>query len=218
MREAPTRSIAVLLRHGHVTGIDPPHFRGRDDLPLSDRGHAQARATASYLTNRFHFETVLSSPLTRCRKTAATACPDRSAVPTEDLTDLDYGTWQGRSHEQVRAEQPEAYDAWHTTPAISPPPDGETLQQAAGRAARVLRSRSSRPNGLSTLVVSHTSTLRLLCLLALGLPIERYWHDRHDPCGLSVLEWDGADWTLQSLNETAHLASTSGRVGHQAGS
>lgn len=216
MKEASSGHVVVLLRHGHVVGIDPPRFRGREELPLSELGHAQAKATAAFLKDRHDFGTVLSSPLERCLRTAATVCPGCRASPIDDLTDLDYGAWQGRSHEQVRSEQPAAYDAWLATPAASPPPGGETLQHAAERATRVLRSLPSRMDGSSTLVVTHNSTLRLLSLLALGLPIERYWHVRHDPCGLSILERAGEGWTLHSLNETAHLAAVRETVGDRA--
>jgi broad specificity phosphatase PhoE len=37
----------ILTRHGHVDWIAPERFRGRADLPLTEQGLAQARATSA---------------------------------------------------------------------------------------------------------------------------------------------------------------------------
>ena len=34
----------LLTRHGHVDGIKPKRFRGRENLPLTELGHRQAAA------------------------------------------------------------------------------------------------------------------------------------------------------------------------------
>jgi len=36
----------LLTRHGHVEGITPERFRGRQQLALTERGRAEARALA----------------------------------------------------------------------------------------------------------------------------------------------------------------------------
>ncbi len=200
----------LLLRHGYVDGIDPPRFRGRVDIPLSRLGVAQAAASADYLSRRFRIDKIYTSPLSRCRVTAG-AVSDRCATNAElevlpDLTDFDYGDWQGRLHAEVRAAQPEAYAAWHATPETAGPPNGETLELVAARAAHALAAVEAHCPSGCVLLVSHNSTMRLLLLQALGLPVSRYWHLRQDPCGVSLLERDGDHWTIGSLNETAHLA------------
>jgi hypothetical protein len=39
----------VLTRHGHVDGIRPQRFRGREDLTMTQRGEAECRAVAEYI-------------------------------------------------------------------------------------------------------------------------------------------------------------------------
>jgi len=39
----------VLTRHGHVDGILPKRFRGREDLTLTQRGEAESRAVAEFI-------------------------------------------------------------------------------------------------------------------------------------------------------------------------
>src|SRR5215469_5664326 len=43
-RREQTLTRIILVRHGHVEGIDPPRFRGREDLALTERGKAEAFA------------------------------------------------------------------------------------------------------------------------------------------------------------------------------
>ena len=43
----------VLTRHGHVEGIKPERFRGREPLQLTARGVAEAAALAQYIAGRW---------------------------------------------------------------------------------------------------------------------------------------------------------------------
>ena len=53
--------------------------------------------------------------------------------------DIDYGAWQMRSHEEVKAEAPEAYRRWRAAPQRMRFPDGESLQDVVARTADVVR-------------------------------------------------------------------------------
>ena len=46
----------ILVRHGHVEG--PPRFRGREDLPLTERGNAQARALARRIESKWRVKKI----------------------------------------------------------------------------------------------------------------------------------------------------------------
>ena len=48
---------------------------------------------------------------------------------------------------------------------------------------------------------------RVLLLLALDLPLSRYWHLRQSPAAINELIHDETDgWIVAAINETAHLA------------
>lgn len=55
----------LLIRHGHVEGIDPPRFRGKVDLPLTELGARQDRATARRIASEWSVDRILSRPLGR---------------------------------------------------------------------------------------------------------------------------------------------------------
>ena len=105
----------LLTRHGHVDGIRPARFRGRAELALTERGLAQAGALARRIAANWKPVAVFTSPLQRCVLTGgkiAAACGIKGEV-RDGLGDIDYGTWQMRTHEEVSAESPQAYRQWH---------------------------------------------------------------------------------------------------------
>jgi broad specificity phosphatase PhoE len=104
IRETQVTKI-ILTRHGRVEGIKPERFRGRTELPLTELGHAHARAVAVRIAKAWNPAKVYTSPMGRCVATGqeiARACRIASE-PLEALNDLDYGQWQWRTFDEVRA-------------------------------------------------------------------------------------------------------------------
>ena len=67
----------LLVRHGHVEGIKPERFRGRAELPLTDRGVSEAQALARRIASAWRPVKVYTSPMQRCIETGraiAKAC------------------------------------------------------------------------------------------------------------------------------------------------
>jgi broad specificity phosphatase PhoE len=101
----------VLTRHGHVDGILPKRFRGREDLTLTQRGEAEARAVAEYIAAQCCPAKVYTSPLRRCVATGAaiaSAC-HVEAVVFDGLNDLDYGSWQFKTYEEIEHADPKLF-------------------------------------------------------------------------------------------------------------
>jgi phosphoserine phosphatase len=197
----------VLVRHGHVPGITPERFRGRMDIALSDEGLRQAETTARYIAARWLPTFVYTSPLSRCRVTGqaiAIQCGVTAAVLPE-LNDLDYGTWQWKTHEDAGRECPERYRLWCQTPQLVHFPEGEGLRELAARTAEALRLILERHPDETIVAVSHDSSNRVLLLQVLQLPLSAYWLLTQEPCGLSefILEKDRR--IVVRINETAHL-------------
>ena len=102
----------ILVRHGHVEGILPERFRGRADLPLTVEGRRQADATARRIHKSWTPTAVYTSPLSRARATAEAIGKPAGLSPTshDGLMDIDYGSWQGLTPDQVKTRWPEALD------------------------------------------------------------------------------------------------------------
>jgi broad specificity phosphatase PhoE len=204
-----TETTIVLVRHGHVPGIEPPSFRGRVDLPLTDLGLRQAALTGHYLATHVRPSVAYASPLSRCMRTAeAIVRPDRVPVsPLPDFVDIDYGDWQGKTFDEVRGQAASAFSDWMLRPQLAAIPNGETLHGVGARVARVMRHLLVRHQGETVLLVGHESVNRVFLLLALELPLSRYWQLCQDPCAVNLLTYADRGWTVRCVNETAHLAS-----------
>jgi len=208
--DASATTRIVLVRHGHVEGIDPPRFRGQTDLPLTSRGTRQAETTRDLLSNLPHPTVAYASPLARCMTTAGIIAEPLSlaVVPMPSFLDINYGDWQDRSYEDVQQADPEGFARWFDAPQLAVIPGGETLLQLAGRVAATMHTIVTRHHGKTVLLVGHDSVNRVLLLLALDLPLSRLWHLRQDPCAINLVTYqDGDGWRVLSMNEASHLRS-----------
>ncbi len=197
----------LLVRHGHVEGIDPPRFRGRRDLPLTAEGRRQARAVASWIAARWQPAVVYTSPLQRCvvtgREIAAAAGVDSTVL--EGLMDLHYGAWEWRTHDEVRAEWPRLFDRWLAMPHLVRFPDGESLQDLIARTSDVIRMVLERHAADTVVLVGHDSGIRTVLLQLLDQPISAYWRIAPQPASISEVDIVEREIKVLSVGETQHL-------------
>ena len=196
----------ILVRHGHVPGIDPPRFRGHREVPLTDLGRRQAELTGAAIAARWAVDAVYTSPLGRCVETGAaiTAATGAPASVLPELVDFDYGAWSWRTLDEVRRETPELFDLWFREPWRADIPGADTLQALAARAADALRAMMRRHREGTVVAVAHDSTNRALLLQCLGMPLDGYWRLGQSPCCLNEIDI-GADIRVHLVNGTAHL-------------
>ena len=197
----------ILVRHGHVEGISPERFRGRDDLTLTGEGRRQAAVTAGRIHATWRPAAAFTSPLSRSRATAeAIATPlGLSPRPLDGLVDIDYGEWQGLTPDEVRARWPGLLEIWYRAPDWAAIPGGETLQDVLVRALSVLRDVVDRHPSDTVVLVAHDSVNRIILLHALGLPLSRYWRLGQHPCAINEIDFLGDGSVVLSMNETGHL-------------
>jgi len=199
----------ILVRHGHVEGISPERFRGRRDVDLSDLGVRQPRATAQRIAREWRPAALYASPLSRCRQTAEEIGAACHLAPTvlADLDDVDYGDWEWRTHEEVRARWPALFELWFGAPHLVRFPNGESLQDVVARAANVLRFVRDQHAQQTVVVVGHSIGNRALLLQVLDQPLSAYWRLGQDPCSVSEIELLERSITVRRLNETCAVAT-----------
>ncbi|MGZ5903883.1 MAG: histidine phosphatase family protein [Reyranella sp.] len=197
----------LLTRHGHVEGILPERFRGRAELALTKKGVAEAEALAARIARAWKPAVVYTSALQRCVVTGtiiANLCGVK-AIPLEGLMDIDYGAWQMRSHEEIKAEAPEAYRLWRTAPQRVRFPDGESLQDLVARTADVRRVVLARHPADTVVMVGHDSVNRSILMQFLDQPLSAYGRLAQDPCTLNEVDVEGDDIRVRRINDTSHL-------------
>ena len=198
----------LLTRHGHVEGITPERFRGRQELALTALGRAQVQALARRIAGAWRPAHIYTSPLQRCVDTGAAiarACGLEASEARADLNDIDYGRWQFKTYEDAKADDPALFAAWFATPQLVRFPGGESPQDLAARVADALRFVLARHANDTIVIVGHDSVNRALLLQLLDLPLSAYWRIEQSPCCLNEIAVEGGKVYARRINETCHL-------------
>lgn len=172
----------MLVRHGSTPWTDPERlYQGRVDVPLSEAGRAQALRlgellAAGGLTQVWH------SPLARTRETAEVIAAAGGAPcrPDPRLVELSFGGWEGRSHAEVRREEPEAHARHYADVLGGTPPGGEPVASLLERLSRFLEERWAEAAG-RTAVVTHEGVIRAAAVLCGLIPLQGFYDFRPPP-------------------------------------
>jgi probable phosphoglycerate mutase len=143
------------LRHGEAESNLRGLVSGTTDVPLTARGHEQARAAAAALKDR-GITTIYSSALQRARDTAEYAARSLGlpVVVVPELAERNWGVLNG---------QPRGL----RKPGVTPP-GAETPEIYAARVGKGLAA----VTGDVPLIVAHSGVFRVLCKM-LGVPEPR---------------------------------------------
>jgi len=189
--------VLLLARHGETEWSRSGQHTGRTDLPLLEDGQAAAAALGRRLAGR-EFALRLSSPLARARDTAGLAGFGGDGLEiTEDLLELGYGEYEGRTTRGIREERP-GWDLFNDGA-----PGGEPLADAAARVDRVIE-RALAADG-DTIVFAHGHILRILGARWLGQPPEFAAALGLDTAALCELGFMREHRVLWLWNDTGHL-------------
>ncbi|MFJ4779083.1 bifunctional RNase H/acid phosphatase [Streptomyces sp. NPDC088762] len=205
-----TPATFVLLRHGETALTPQKRFSGSggSDPELSPAGRRQAAAVAEALSARGTIQTVVSSPLRRCRETAQ-AVADRLGLPVtveEGLREVDFGAWEGLTFAEVRERFPDDLQAWLDSPKAAPTGGGESFAAATRRISATRDRLLAAHRGRTVLLVTHVTPVKILVRLALGAPPESLFRMELSAASLSAVAYyaDG-NASLRLLNDTSHL-------------
>ncbi|WP_055613201.1 bifunctional RNase H/acid phosphatase [Streptomyces phaeochromogenes] len=218
--EAPTAGAAppdlgtpttfVLLRHGETPLTPQKRFSGSggSDPALSDTGRDQADRVATALAARGTVQDVISSPLARCRETAAIVAARLGLdVRIEDgLRETDFGAWEGLTFGEVRDRYPDDMSAWLSSPDAEPTGGGESFEAVAHRVGAARDELLAAHTGRTVLLVSHVTPIKTLVRLALGAPPEALFRMELSAASLSVVAYYGdGNASVRLLNDTSAL-------------
>ena len=160
----------ILLRHGQSQWNLENRFTGWVDVPLSERGIAEARAAGTKLRGR-RIDRVYTSVLQRAIDTADLALEEARLrdIPTirdAALNERMYGELQGKDKDEARREFGEdQVKVWRRSYDVRPP-GGESLADTAARVLPYWES-TIRPDlvaGRHVLVAAHGNSLRALAM------------------------------------------------------
>lgn len=169
-----------VIRHGETEWSRDGLHTSHTDLDLTPEGEGVARRLAGRLEG-VEFDLVLSSPRKRARRTAELA-GFTDVELDEDLTEWDYGDYEGLTTAKIRETVP-GWTVWS-----EPSPGGETAEQVSQRMDRVVAR--VRDHGGRVLVFSHGHASRALAARWLDQPVQEGRLFTLDTATISVLAYD----------------------------
>jgi broad specificity phosphatase PhoE len=194
---ARTGPAVLLVRHGETEWSRSGQHTGSTDLPLLEEGRRDAEALGRRLDGR-SFELVLGSPMARARETAALAGLGGTVEITDDLRELGYGSYEGLTTAEIRAERP-GWDLWRDGA-----PGGEPLAAAAERVDRVL-ARAAAAGG-DVALFAHGHILRIAGARWLGLPPQAAAGLALGTAALCDLGYERERRVIWLWNDTSHTS------------
>ncbi len=197
----------ILARHGETEWNVQEVFRGRVDIELNETGIKQAELLAEYLGD-LKVEAIYSSPLRRAFKTAEVIASHRKldVKIAPGLIDIDFGEWQGLSHQEVKDRYKELYGKWLNHPDKMKMPAGESLADVRKRAIGVVGEVTAKHEG-TVVLVSHRVVNKVLMCALLGLDNSHFWNIRLDTCGITTFTCEKERFILTEHNNTSFLKS-----------
>ncbi|MGG0757159.1 histidine phosphatase family protein [Brevibacillus laterosporus] len=202
----------IWLRHAITAENLAKQYIGHYDVPLSNKGVAQAQQVAKFLANQ-PLTAIFTSDLMRAKETAAIVSEYHPNLPVQtssDLREVFFGEWEGLTYQEIERIDRKRIYQFYDDPWNVAPPGGEKLLELQKRLERFVNQEispyckktkgySSDPNPI-LLVVTHGGMLRLVSALLLENDPGRYFDSSigHGQFLITCCRGDG-EWELCNL-------------------
>jgi broad specificity phosphatase PhoE len=190
--------ITYLARHGETAWTITGQHTSVTDLPLTKHGEQNALALGKRLGG-LRFACVFTSPLQRARRTCELAGFAAEAEVNPDLTEWNYGEYEGLLMSQILAVCP----GWQLFRDGCP--GGESPEQVGARAKRFLGRVRNTPGDV--LIFSSSHFLRVFAAEWLGIGVAGGKYLLLSTASISTLGYEHnlSEPVISLWNDTHHL-------------
>lgn len=154
------------VRHGESVSNLNTQFAGSLDMPLTEKGRAQAKATALFLKD-VPFSAVYASDLSRARDTGL-AIAEMQKLPLRtaaELREICAGDWEGKTYAQLEVDYSDSYSVWRRQIGLAQCPNGESVAQLQTRISTFVRDVVRRHPDQTVCIATHATPIRVMeCL------------------------------------------------------
>ena len=159
-----------VIRHGEPVG--GRRYRGYSvDDPLSEKGWTQMRAAIPETPQWQH---IVSSPLKRCLEFSQQLANDLqiSCSIDDDMKEIGFGDWEGKTPEDILAEDSEALHYFYKDPVQNRPRGAEPLNSFSQRVWGAYQTILEQHQGKHILVVAHAGVARAIAANILKISLD----------------------------------------------
>ena len=196
--------LLLLVRHAVTDATGTRLVGWTPGVHLSELGREQAETISDRLEG-IPLAAIYSSPLERCRETAAplAAARSRRVALLEGLGEVRYGSWTNRSLRQLARTT--LWARVQQVPSGVRFPGGESFVEAQARAVGELDAITERHRAGAVALFSHADIIKLLLAHLAGAPIDAFQRLVVHPASISAANvGDGAPRVLR-MNDTGSL-------------
>lgn len=198
----------ILVRHGQSQANLEEAFAGHYNAPLTDYGHAQARATAKYVTEHYRIDAIYSSDLMRAYDTGKPASEllGIGIVPREDLREIFEGEWSGMRFVDIAERFPEDFSVWRQDIGHARCTGGESTAELLVRVRQALLEIARENDGKTVLVTTHATPIRVMQTFAETGSLDEMKNVKWvTNASVSELEYDDGKWRMTRVSYDEHL-------------
>jgi alpha-ribazole phosphatase/probable phosphoglycerate mutase len=179
-----------LLRHGEPLG--GRKYRGQIDDPLSETGWRQMREAVA---DHCPWQHIISSSLCRCADFARElATRHELSLDLEPrLMEIGFGEWEGRTADELMAEDPQRLFRFWSDPINNIPPGAETLSDFEQRVIAAWDDLLLQHAGKHLLVIGHAGMIRMIVRHVLAMPLENMFRLKVDLAGFTRIQVEQRD-------------------------
>ena len=202
----------ILVRHGQPVADTSGRCYGRLDVALSPHGFAQARIIAERLAHE-PLAAIYASPRRRTVDTAGAIADlhGLSATVNDDLREIDFGDFEGRTYDEIAAQYPELYRQWMEQPTTVQFPSGERFTDLRNRAVHALDGILRQHAGSTVSIVTHGGVCRAIIASALQMPDEAIFRLDQPYCACTTIDWLDGTPVLRAMAGEPAVATSTGR-------
>ncbi|HEX9124378.1 MAG TPA: MSMEG_4193 family putative phosphomutase [Actinomycetota bacterium] len=208
-------TVLLLIRHGTTAASEKGVLAGwTPGVHLTERGSQQAEQLVDRLRG-VPVAAIYSSPLERCRESAAPLASDRGLVVRvrRDLGEVRYGSWTGRRIRQVMRTK--LWKVIQGAPSRARFPEGESLLEVQHRAVAELERIVAAHRGPAIAVVSHADVIRLAVSHFSGMHTDLFQRLVIEPASISVVALGEGLPRILRVNDTGDLSTLLARAAPQ---
>lgn len=198
----------VLIRHGETPYNTEHRIYGHAQIPLNQRGQAQAYAVGQRLRTTA-IRAIYSSDLIRAVDTAQAIATHHNLPVHIDtgFREVDVGAWEHLSEADVAQQYPVDYAAFRRKPGEAHYTGGESFVLVQQRAWQALQRciTQHQPND-TVCIVCHAGTISAIVCAILQVDINHHPRIRIDNCAVSTLRITDDEIQLTTLNDNTHTS------------
>lgn len=185
----------ILVRHGRSSANTSGVLAGRTPgVQLDDVGRKQAEAVGERLAG-LPLAALITSPLERCRQTAAAIAPGHDGLRARSdqrLTECGYGEWTGRKLSSLAKEPLWAVVQQHPSGVTFP--GGESMRAMQQRSVTAVRDHDAKVAaahgpGAVWVAVTHGDVIKAIVADALALHLDQFQRIVVDTGSVTVITY-----------------------------